>query len=85
MSEALPNSPRRHSHNPYLESLRGTECPHCANHKGAMKSFCMSCFMKLPTNMRGALYNRIGQGYEGAFDCAKAFLNTLPPKGGQRQ
>jgi hypothetical protein len=53
-----------------VQSLRACECPACAGAKKPGMSFCRSCYADLPVNMARALYKRVGQGYEEAFDHA---------------
>lgn len=66
-----------------LESLRGVVCPGCLGRKGGMKSFCGSCYRKLPMKQRHDLYNRMGDGYEEAHDTAMKILGREPLRGEQ--
>lgn len=59
---------------PYFKELRGTRC-RCGMFKGPGKSFCWLCWKRLPPEFRCALYKRIGEGYERAFDAAAAYLD----------
>ena len=43
------------------------ELCHCGEHKKSRYSFCSNCYGSLPDDMRSALYQRIGEGYEGAY------------------
>lgn len=51
----------------YLEMLTSTTCQ-CGASKTPRHSFCKSCFEKLPDRLRLSLYDRIGSGYESAFE-----------------
>jgi ribosomal protein L40E len=50
-----------------LEELLGTTCKGCGGTKPSGMSHCRKCYFKLPKANRGALYRRIGQGYEAAY------------------
>lgn len=52
-----------------VAELAGTEC-RCGETKKAKQTFCRKCFFKLPRDLRNALYQRIGQGYEQAYQAA---------------
>ena len=58
----------------YFNELQGSQCQ-CGKNKNPKKSFCRSCYFKLPYNMQSDLYKRIGDGYKAAFDQAVTFLN----------
>ena len=58
----------------YFRELRSTKCQ-CGNAKGRGKSFCLVCFKSLPTRMQTALYKRLHNGYEEAYDDALSYLN----------
>jgi len=57
----------------YLKELRSNEC-YCGKSKEIGRSFCYPCYKKLPKHMKNALYNRIGYGYEEAYDDAVNFF-----------
>ena len=57
-----------------VQSLRSAECPACAGSKKSGMSFCYACYRDLPKGMARALYKRVGQGYEAAFDTAVLHL-----------
>lgn len=56
-----------------IRELCGTKC-RCGKSKARGKSFCYSCWQKLPPNQRGRLYNPVGQGYEAAYEWAVSIL-----------
>jgi hypothetical protein len=53
--------------------LRGRVCA-CGSDKWARTTFCGKCFHSITRDMRKALYNRIGNGYERAYSEARAEL-----------
>lgn len=62
-----------------LTSLRGTTCPACGERKRARQSFCRVCYFKLPVDLRKAIYNLIGDGYEEAHADAMRMLGAAKP------
>lgn len=48
-----------------LEELRSTQC-RCGGEKQEKLTFCVSCYRRLPKEVRDALYKPFGQGYEEA-------------------
>ena len=56
-----------------LVALVVTVC-HCNRRKEKRMSFCKTCYYRLPLEMRGALYQRAGHGYEEAYDEAVKYL-----------
>ena len=52
-----------------VEDLVSRDCL-CGNTKKPRMSFCQKCYFKLPRPMRNLLYNRIGDGYEEAWESA---------------
>lgn len=56
--------------------LRSRVCA-CGSPKSARTTFCGKCFYALKRDMRKALYNRIGNGYERAYGEARAELVRL--------
>lgn len=57
-----------------IASLRGTRCPACEKRKYMGKSFCFSCWNRLPSALRQPLYRKFGEGYEEAHAAAMAAL-----------
>ena len=53
--------------------LRGRVCA-CTASKNPRMTFCGPCFYALKRDMRRALYNRIGNGYERAYGEARSEL-----------
>ena len=62
-----------------FESLRSEICPACGDRKQSRKSFCGGCYHQLPKHLAKALYCRIGQGYELAFEQALAHHGRKTP------
>lgn len=54
----------------YLDHLISDVCPACGREKRRKRSLCLFCYGRLPGDLKDALYARIGQGYEVAFDLA---------------
>lgn len=50
------------------------KCAVCGQHKERFTGFCKDCYFKLDRDMRNALYNRFGNGFETAYYEAKEFL-----------
>lgn len=61
-----------------LRELAGPLC-RCGRPKRTRETFCASCYHRLPTHLRRALYQRIGQGYEEAYEAAIDYLDN--PRG----
>lgn len=59
----------------YIKELRSDTCLVCYNQKKPGYSFCYRCYFNLPEYMRKDLYQRIGDGYEEAFEAACEFLS----------
>jgi hypothetical protein len=59
-----------------IDSLYSKVCPACGDRKGEQKSFCYSCYGKLPPNFKRAVYARVGHGYEPAMLEAMNFLRA---------
>ncbi len=57
----------------YLDELASDEC-FCGRGKQSGRSFCYGCYKSLPPEMQKALWQRMGDGYEGAYDEAVAWL-----------
>jgi len=60
----------------YVGELESEGC-FCGRNKKSGKAFCYRCFAELPHDMRRALYKRIGDGYEAAYDAAVNYLDAL--------
>lgn len=58
----------------YFKELRSNEC-YCGKSKEVGRSFCYTCFKKLPGHLQKPLYNKIGSGYEEAYEDAVNFLD----------
>ena len=56
-----------------IRELGGTTC-RCGSRKQSRQTFCRRCYYKLPPPMRQALYNRVGNGYEHAYEQAEEYL-----------
>lgn len=59
-----------------VESLRSTICPHCGKLKKVGQTLCYRAYIKLPQAMKGALYDRLGEGYEQAVAEALNYLGV---------
>jgi len=57
----------------YLDSLMSNGCL-CEGKKQRGHSFCWRCYNELPAQMKRALYRRIGDGYEEAYEDAVTWL-----------
>ena len=55
------------------QSFLSNECL-CGKTKKKGNSFCYSCFMALPQDLKNDLYSRMGDGYEEAYDAAVEWL-----------
>ena len=58
----------------YLSVLRGEECQ-CGKWKRSRMPFCYRCFKRLPVSMQRALYHRLGDGFEEAYEEAVKWLD----------
>jgi hypothetical protein len=58
----------------YLQVLKSDACQ-CERPKQVRRALCFKCFYRLPGEIRRALYSRIGQGFEKAYEEAVRFLN----------
>ena len=56
-----------------IEELRGMWC-RCGCRKQSRKTFCGRCFYSLTKEHQAALYQRIGEGYEEAYQAAVEVL-----------
>ena len=59
---------------PGLVALVVTLC-RCNKRKQKRQSFCNACYYRLPLEMKQALYQRAGDGYEQAYDAAVKHLS----------
>jgi hypothetical protein len=57
----------------YIREFKSNECT-CGNTKRPGSAFCSTCFMKLPYTYRMATYQRMGEGYEEAYEDAVQWL-----------
>jgi hypothetical protein len=57
-----------------------SETCHCGARKQSRNTFCRREYFALPPAMRQALYNRIGEGYEEAYQAARQFLHSWSRK-----
>lgn len=60
-----------------IHDLRSDTC-RCGHPKGRGKSFCLSCFRRLGIAKQHALYKKIGNGYEKAYEAAVKVLFQQP-------
>lgn len=56
-----------------IEALKSGRCA-CGKAKQTGMAFCYQCWLKLPQNIRQALYRKIGEGFEAAYGVARQFL-----------
>jgi hypothetical protein len=61
-----------------LDDLGGTTCA-CGRGKARGMSHCRQCYFKLPKPMRDALYQRVGHGYEEAYQASLDRLGLQSP------
>lgn len=59
----------------YINELKSNECQ-CGRDKKPDYAFCFTCYDSLPWEMRKALWRRVGNGYEEAYEEAFLWLNT---------
>jgi hypothetical protein len=57
----------------YIDQLKSNGC-YCGAAKQRGRSFCYSCYMALPKDLRGALWKRMLCGYEEAYEEACQWL-----------
>lgn len=60
-----------------VRELLGTLCA-CGSPKTSKRTFCLTCYRALPHGEQVALYKRVGNGYEEAYEAA---VKTLKSKG----
>ncbi|MGN6547030.1 MAG: hypothetical protein ACTHK7_18385 [Aureliella sp.] len=58
-----------------IRELNGTAC-RCGYQKKPRWSLCNDCYKTLPQSLRGALWRRIGEGYEEAYTEAALYLDA---------
>lgn len=56
-----------------VKELKSETC-YCGAKKASMQTFCRAEYSALPRKMRSAIYNRIGDGYEEAYQEARKYL-----------
>lgn len=59
----------------YMKALKSDECL-CERYKHPGYAFCWRCYKSLPVEMQRALYKKIGNGFEAAYEEAVKFLET---------
>lgn len=59
-----------------LDELLGTRCA-CGLYKKTKMSHCSMCYRQLPKELQSALYLRLLEGYEEAYNASLAFLREL--------
>jgi len=57
----------------YIKELRSDGCQ-CGGRKKSGQSLCYGCYKKLPADLAKALWRKLGNGYEQAYDRAVAWL-----------
>ena len=60
----------------YLSELKSNEC-FCGKTKKTGYSFCFYCFKELSSDIRKRLYDKVGSGYEEAYDDAIEYLKDI--------
>jgi len=63
-----------------LRELQGSKC-FCGAKKAMMQSFCRPHYSSLPPLMRSVLYQRFGEGYEGAYAKAREYFEQNQKEG----
>lgn len=71
--DPLPDQNYKKSPNFYIRELDSEQCL-CERPKWRGRSFCYNCYKSLPPDMQRALYRRIGEGYEEAYETAVKWL-----------
>ena len=62
------------SKNFYYRELKSSEC-FCGKSKKPRHSFCVGCYRELPRDKQKNLYQKIGEGYELAYEEAVKWLS----------
>jgi len=68
-----PYKPKEKPRSEYHKMLMSDEC-YCGRSKKRSYSFCFNCYQSLPNNMQKDLYQRMGDGYEEAYEAAVEYL-----------
>lgn len=58
----------------YVSELASEECA-CCKQKKSGNAFCWRCYRALPQELQQDLYQRIGHGYEQAYEAAHKYLS----------
>jgi len=58
----------------YVNMLKSDECI-CGRWKRPKMAFCYQCYKRMPRDIQLALYNRIGAGFEAAYNEAVKWLD----------
>ena len=59
----------------YINVLKSDECQ-CGRCKKPRNALCNGCYNRLPAHMKRALYRRLRDGFEYAYDNAVEWLNS---------
>lgn len=57
-----------------LTKFLGTKCEACGDPKRRNTAFCPACYFRLPKDTQKALWNRIGEGFEEAYEAGLKWL-----------
>ncbi len=57
-----------------LQVFISNVCPACSKPKKLNTAFCKACYFGLSRQMKSALWNRFGEGFEEAYTAALSFL-----------
>ncbi len=60
----------------YIGELKSEQCQ-CERPKQRGRAVCYKCWLRLPDNLRHALYRPVGGGFEQAYEEAYRYLNDL--------
>jgi len=74
MMDPLPDQSWKKQKNFYIRMLASEEC-FCDREKKHGYAFCYDCYKQLPPEMQKALYQLVGQGFEGAYEDAVKWLS----------
>lgn len=58
-----------------LKDINGLICSGCNSAKRPRNSFCLRCYLALPSQMQKALWNSVSKGYVEAFMAAQKWLH----------
>jgi hypothetical protein len=56
-----------------VRELRSSNC-RCGSEKESGHTFCRTCYYRLQPGLRKALYRRLGEGYQQAYEAASKVL-----------